>query len=298
MKKVIITLAIVLLSSIFAGTVFGVTGTVNTDELNLRDGASTTGTNVLTKIHKNSQLNILEEKGDWYKVKFKNYEGYVSKQYVDKKQDNNTNTTSNENQTDNSEIKVSENAIVYVLPLINSSKISEIKKDEKVIIISEVGNWKYIQTDYISGWVLASKINGSLKDQNSKVNQNDDNIVNTTSENNISNNTENITTENTTSGNISDEIKNTITIEDASNENEVSETNSTDNNSVVYPMTLYVNVEAVNIRENPNTSSEINDSADKNTSVKVTGESGDWYKVEVNGVKGYIMKKYLSKNKQ
>lgn len=298
MKKVIITLAVVLLSSIFAGTVFGVTGTVNTDELNLRDGASTTGTNVLVKIYKNSQLNILEEQGDWYKVKFENYEGYVSKQYVDKKQDSNTNTTSNENNTDNSEPKATENAIVYVLPLINSSKISELKKDEKVTIISEVGNWKYIQTDYISGWVLASKINGSLKNQNSEINQNNDNIVNTTSTNDITNNVENITTENTTSVNTSNEISNSVTNENTTSMNNVSENNNTDNNSSTYPMTLYVNVEAVNIRENPNTSSDINDSVEKNNSVKVTGESGDWYKVEVNGVKGYIMKKYLSKNKQ
>ncbi len=298
MKKVIITLAVVLLSSIFAGTVFGVTGTVNTDELNLRDGASTTGTNVLVKIYKNSQLNILEEQGDWYKVKFENYEGYVSKQYVDKKQDSNTNTTSNENNTDNSEPKATENAIVYVLPLINSSKIYELKKDEKVTIISEVGNWKYIQTDYISGWVLASKINGSQKNQNSEINQNNDNIVNTTSTNDITNNVENITTENTTSVNTSNEISNSVTNENNTSVNNVSENNNTDNNSSTYPMTLYVNVEAVNIRENPNTSSDINDSVEKNNSVKVTGESGDWYKVEVNGVKGYIMKKYLSKNKQ
>ena len=298
MKKVIITLAVVLLSSIFAGTVFGVTGTVNTDELNLRDGASTTGTNVLVKIYKNSQLNILEEQGDWYKVKFENYEGYVSKQYVDKKQDSNTNTTSNENNTDNSEPKATENAIVYVLPLINSSKIYELKKDEKVTIISEVGSWKYIQTDYISGWVLASKINGSQKNQNSEINQNNDNIVNTTSTNDITNNVENITTENTTSVNTSNEISNSVTNENNTSVNNVSENNNTDNNSSTYPMTLYVNVEAVNIRENPNTSSDINDSVEKNNSVKVTGESGDWYKVEVNGVKGYIMKKYLSKNKQ
>ena len=292
MKKVIITLAVVLLSSIFAGTVFGVTGTVNTDELNLRDGASTTGTNVLVRIYKNSQLNILEEKGDWYKVKFENYEGYVSKQYVDKKQDNNTNTAPSENNEDNTEIKANENAIVYVLPLINSSKISEIKKDEKVTIISEVGSWKYIQTDYISGWVLASKINGSLK------NQNNDNIVNTTDDNHITNNVENITTENTTTENTANETSNNITNENTTSANKVSETNSTDNNSSTYPMTLYVNVEAVNIRETPSTNSEINDSAEKNASVKVTGESGDWYKVEVNGVKGYIMKKYLSKSKQ
>lgn len=295
MKKVMITLALVLLSSIFAGTVFGVTGTVNTDEVNLRDGASTTGTNVLVRIYKNSQLNILEEQGEWYKVKFENYEGYVSKQYIDKKQD--TNTNSDENNIDNSEPKANENAIVYVLPLINSSKISEVKKDEKVTIISEVGNWKYIQTDYISGWVLASKINGSLKNQNTEINQNKDNIVNTTSTNEITNNVENVTTENTTKGNTSNENETNTTNENTTSENNVNETNGTDNSST-YPMTLYVNVEAVNIRESPNTSSDINDSAEKNTSIKVTGESGDWYKVEVNGVKGYIMKKYLSKSKQ
>ena len=33
----------------------------------------------------------------------------------------------------------------------------------------------------------------------------------------------------------------------------------------------------------------------KGTPVRVTGESGDWYKVEVSDGKGYVMKQFLSK---
>ena len=61
---------------------------------------------------------------------------------------------------------------------------------------------------------------------------------------------------------------------------------------------MYVNVDAVYIRAQATTSSDIVASVGLNTPVTVNGEDGDWYKVYVTDGSGYMMKKYLSKNKQ
>lgn len=44
----------------------------------------------------------------------------------------------------------------------------------------------------------------------------------------------------------------------------------------------------VNVRTQPNTSSQIVTVLDKGTRISVTGQSGDWYKVSINGKTGYV----------
>ena len=61
---------------------------------------------------------------------------------------------------------------------------------------------------------------------------------------------------------------------------------------------MYVNVDAVNVREEATTASDVVTSIEQNTAVTVTGETGDWYAIKVNGVSGYVMKQYLSSSKQ
>ena len=75
------------------------------------------------------------------------------------------------------------------------------------------------------------------------------------------------------------------------NENDNQEDNSN------YPKTMYVNVEAVYIRERPTTESSAVASVGLNTPVTVNGEEGEWYKVHVTDGSGYMMKKYLSEQK-
>ena len=271
MRKIVITISIILLMVAMAGTVFALTGTVNTNELNLRDGASLSS-NVITRLNKNEILNIIGEEGDWYKVSYKNYTGYVSKQYLDKNEDTNQNIDENTTSVEE-ENKILSTATVYALPLLNSTKIGTLEQGKTVTIISQVGNWRYVQTNEIMGWILSSKVEESLNSDNNNSNENQVSNENSTTENNT---IENNTTSNTTT----------------TNNNNTNTTNNEENN---YPTTLYVNVEAVNIREEATTSSDVVASIGLNTPVRVTGESGDWYKVEVSDGKGYIMKKYLSK---
>ena len=65
-----------------------------------------------------------------------------------------------------------------------------------------------------------------------------------------------------------------------------------------YPTTMYVKVDAVNVRSKANTSSEIVTSVEKNTAVTVEEKAGDWYKVKTSNGSGYIKGEYLSKSRQ
>lgn len=301
MKKIVCTISIILFMLVTAGTVLGITGKTNTSDLNLRDGASLSS-NVLTKLNKNETLNIIEENGDWYKVSYKNYTGYVSKQYINKDEETNQTPVENNNQVQDGNSKILSATTVYVLPLLNSTKMGTLPKDEVVTVISEIENWKYVQTNKFIGWILDSKVENSS-------NQNGNNESNTSNENQVANEVSNVENKienevadnNNSTNNSSNNSNNTNSVSDNNtnsnnNNNSNSNTNSSSNSSnASYPTTMYVNVDAVNIREDATTSSDVVASVGRNNPVRVTGESGDWYKVEVSDGKGYIMKKYLSK---
>lgn len=63
----------------------------------------------------------------------------------------------------------------------------------------------------------------------------------------------------------------------------------------VHAQRLYT-TDGVNVRAKPNSSSKILTSISQGTAVIKTGSSGNWIAVNVNGIKGYIYKSYLSGN--
>lgn len=70
-----------------------------------------------------------------------------------------TNTTTTETKTTSSfKAKLLDKAKVYVLPLVNTTKIGEIEKDKEVTVISKTGNWCYVQSESINGWIFTSRV--------------------------------------------------------------------------------------------------------------------------------------------
>lgn len=296
MKKIATTIIMIIIMTMIATVAWAATGTVNTQDLNMREGASTSK-NVIKQLAKGTEVNILSEEGEWYQISVNNITGYVNKKYIDKKEetvteDPNKGTVNTNPDMINDVSKIKETTTVYVLPLLNSTKIATIDQNTIIDIISEAGNWCYIQNDDVSGWVMASKITGKKKntgDTSAEIT----NVVNNTVSNNDVENEVNvveqvndITTPNQTENNIVNEVNTTVS-------NTVDKKNSESNTS--YPVQMYVNVEAVYVRESATKDSKAITSIGKGTPVRVTGESGDWYKVEVSDGKGYVMKQFLSK---
>ena len=277
MKKYILkSLVIVMILAIFmTGISLAQTGTIKgSDFLNLRESPSTSS-NLVVRMPGDASFEILGEEGDWYRVQYQDYTGYVSKQYVEV-----------QNQTANPDIApvantkgiVNKNSDVYVLPLLNSTKISSISSGTEVLVVSITGKWAYVQTDTTSGWIFTSNVNGIEGQANSETNQTENNTA--PESNTVENEVNNEPVENS---------------EPQDNTNTEEPTETSDNS---YPKTMYVNVDAVYIRASTTTESEAVASVGLNTPVTVRGEEGDWYRVYVTDGTGYMMKKYLSEEKQ
>ena len=93
-----ITFVIIIVTYFLIGTSFAQSGNVNAQAARLRKEANTSS-NIITNIYKGEEVEILEESGDWYKVKYQNNTGYVKKEFVTEKitntnNQNNTNTAS------------------------------------------------------------------------------------------------------------------------------------------------------------------------------------------------------------
>lgn len=170
---------------------------------------------------------------------------------------------------------------VYVLPILNSSIIGNLEKGDNVKIISVNGQWSFVQNNEIRGWIYSKNVETSTTNDNSNSN------------NNISEETSN---DNTTIS--EDEETNTAAINDTNeNTNSSNTIQNEDLTNITYPITMYVNVDAVNIRESASTTSKVVTSVGINCPVRVTAKEGDWFKVEVSDGKGYIKTEFLSLNK-
>lgn len=274
MKKTFYIVIFILLTLfLYSGKTNAAKVKIATETLNLREKPSTTS-EVVAMLSEGIECDIIGESGDWYKVKYKSYTGYVSKEYVKKMEDTSSNNKVEKTKTENTtksenDDKVQQNNMandgviengkindkteVRIVPLIYSSKIGEIKKNENVTILSEINGWLYIQTNSITGWIRKDK------------------ITNTTP----------IKNDNSTNNN-----KKT-----SSNENN---TNIKEQETSYTERTMYVNESSVNVRKDATTSSNIIMVLGINTKLTVIGESGDWYKVKTSEGNGFVLKKLLS----
>lgn len=284
--RIISVLAIIAITLIIGINItFAKTGTIqNSDYLNLRESA-TASSKLLTKMPGDAEFEILSDEGGWYKVKYNEYVGYVNKEYVKIKEEK---INKDVPAKANSKGIINKDVDIYVLPLLNSTKIGNLKVGNEVLVVSIAGKWAYVQTDNISGWIYKENVNGlentNLEDNNSDDNEqaNNETTNNEVANNNTVNNDENIT---------NTQDKNETSPEEVINDGNLKE-------DIDFPATMYVNVEAVYVRESTSTESEIVTSVGLNTPVTVNGEKGEWYKVNLSDGSGYMMKKYLSTTKK
>lgn len=276
---ILITIAVVFISK---NIVKASTVEVTTDILKLREKPSTESS-VLALIAKGEKCEFISEEDDWYKVKYEDYTGYISKEYSKKSDENSESNTNNSNKTENEEEKnndtenskdaeteeinqsvlkgkMKKESNVKIVPLINSSTIKKLNSNTEVTVIEQINNWIYIQTDEISGWV----INTDISVEEIKDNKNDT------------------------------DKEDTETIEEIKEQNSNEDENK--NNSEFEEKTMYTN-DYVNIRKEPNTTSDILMLVEINTELKVIGEEGNWYKVSTSEGDAYVSKDLLSNKK-
>ena len=141
-----------------------------------------------------------------------------------------------------------------------------------------INDWSKIENDAESGWIRTNTLKESLTQTEVTTQE----PVQQTQQLPEETNKEETTT-----------VKTEEPKEEETKETEIKEpeTSSTINK------TGYVSAEGLKVRKEPNTSSEELDSLKKNDKVEIIGQSGNWYKINLNGKTGYVSAKYISDTK-
>ncbi len=327
--KAIIIIVIGLLLVIQTPT-FATTGKSTAQNVRVRKSASAES-EVIELLGVDDVVEILGKEGDWYKVSFKGTIGYVSQSFISTNEKNsnensesklnnnqneeinnndnnsnennstdvndsentdvnNNNTENNDNSTESNSdenvqtetntqttvttriYKMAETCNVRILPVVTAEQIGEIEKNEKVTLVINAKLWAYIESESISGWVRIDKLSS------------EDVEVSIGEENNSENN------------NVKDDNSNNE--DNNENNNDKKEEEKQPETITFAPRTMYVGTTAINVRSESNTSSNVVDSLELNSEVKVVGEQNGWYMVEINGKNGFIRKDLLSNNKK
>ncbi len=274
---------------------FASTGTINIEATRLRKQNNTTS-DILTKIYKNEEVEIVEEVGEWVKIKYKEYTGYIKKQYVDIKEESSSNQISTGNQDITNQVTVSTTTTLRLLPSFISKSIEQIEQGTNVTVDLEMNKWVKVTNGNISGWVLKSKLN--IKSETPQIDSSDiETVGNTTQvnhtvENKIENKINNVTnniihnkvsqTSNTTNS-VENKVNNSVTV------------NETERNTAqTVSKKGKINVETAKVRKGPSTSEKMVDLLDKGDIVTILEETNEWYKIEHGNIKGYVSKTLIT----
>ena len=236
-------------------TVFATTGVITNAASGLifRKEASKTA-EVITTIGNGKEVEVISQEGEWYKVKYNDQEGYLFAQYVK------LNEPLEETKTEETGEVVSEypkaaslasNVHVYSMPTITSTVVNSIERGKEISIQKEIGNWAYVVSGEVSGWIRTYRINNEVKEE---------------------------VPQETTEGQPQ---------EQASTEKKEETAASITKG--------YVNSDSINVRQEPNTSSNVVTTLILNTGVDILAEVDNWYKVNYNNeYTGYIRKDLIS----
>ena len=305
-KRLTILSIVLLLSLIYSSTVHATDkAKVTSETVRIRKEASTTS-QVIELVSLNEELEILEQDGDWYKVKYNKITGYVKSDLVeveenktetDTKEDTTTENTKNEentveeeqqnnyqeNTTDNS--TTTENNEETVKKELEVNQEIKLKSDVKLKIIPLINASDLTSLKSDSKVTIKEIINDwSYVESESSFGW----VRNSVLEKDV---------EETTKTEVSKE-ENSEESKDENNEQDKVDEDATKNETTEETTkTAYVNVDTVNLRAEMSTSSNIVANLKKNTEVEILSEKDNWSNVSVNGKKGYIASKYLSDTK-
>ena len=327
MKKLKKSTIIVLMIFFFiiAGTkVEATTGTINSETVRLRKEPNTKST-ILDQLDKGDKVEILEQEDGWYKVKVKTEQGkitgYISESLLDVKDEvksNEEETTETSTQPEiedekvenpepeqqpveqpieqqpdeqpiettpvvinnieeNKEYTLQQEVTLKAVPLINSIEKSKISGNIKVIEI--INNWCRIETDIEDGWIRKNILKNIVLCLEAEVQ-----IPEQQPEQDVE---------------PEPEPEPEVTKQPEEPVEDTNKSEEPENTNIVTPLSKigYVSAEGLRVRKGPSTDTEELDSLKKNDEVKITGQSGNWYQIDLKGKVGYVSSKYISDTK-
>lgn len=251
---------------------------INVETANLRETADANG-RILKQLSLNDEVELVEKSGEWYKVKSNDITGYIRKDLLSVKEDttgNNTidntvveNTVSTNENIENTEMAMNSNN----LENLQEEKTKLISEDTKLKIIPAINatdivevkaNQEVIIIETINNWVCIQSGNTKGWIRSDKL-----------------------------------KVKEEQKVEEGQEETELEEKNEAETTIQDTKIkTQFIASETINLRKEPNTSSEIVSKLSLNMAVDVYSEKDGWSKVKVSGKEGYISSSLLSDKKK
>ena len=320
-KKAIYGLTVIIIALlVFSGIVKATEVEITGDIINLRQEASTDST-IIIQIAKGEKCELLEEEGNWYRIKYGDYTGYVSKDYAEivadssseeskntesnnNTQEDNSNTTQEESNTaeqeNNTNSGEEQNTTSEGSSSSNSSRTGKTNKNTSVRIVPLINssriatlrnNTDVTVIEELNGWayIQTDEIAGWVR----AINLDIDNSNSTKQPSNEKNEQD---TNSNNSGNTDSTNNDSSDGNTDNNSNDDNNSDTTDNSTDFSKRTMYTK-DATNIRSKPSTSSDIIMLVSINTALEVIGEEGDWYKVNTSEGEAYVSKDLLSNSR-
>lgn len=287
LKKVAITLAVILFILTNIKYSLGVTGKITAETIRIRAEA-TTDSKIIEIGNAGEKVDIVGLEGDWYKVSFKGKTGYIYKDYLtpdgEVTPSNQTNentsdatqspetsttpeTTPSETPTQTTNDKamelgnvVNKETSAYLLPNFTSTKIEKVNKDQEIKLITTMANWAKIEINQKEAWIPKTFLMKEVSVETTKP---------------------------------TEQQPEETTETQPETQPETQQPEQTTQPAVNKAGYISSNASA-HFRSGPSTSSQSLGKLPKNTKITITGEENGWYKVSYNGKEGYISKSLVT----
>lgn len=261
----ILTLIIFLASMLFINISFAAnTGVITVETAKLREGPSTDST-VLELVSEGEKVEILEEADGWYKVKYSDVTGYIRKDLM-KRTENAVVEFANELENNT----IQENQITEIKEEVSVNNESNNETDKKL----ELGNNKTLREASIKMLPLINSMEVEQIKAETEVEVKE-----------LLNGWAKIKTSNEKEGWVRVETFNEPEITTPAQPQQEAKT-------------MYINSQTVNIRQQPDKSSDLVTQLSLNTAVTVLSTENSWCYIDINGTKGYVSESLLSNTKK
>lgn len=288
---------------VLIGNSYALTGEVNTNGLRVRKEKSTKS-EIITNVYTGDKVEIVEEEGEWTKIKFKDDVGYVKTEFITKKEDDKTPAKKDEKPqeklpkeeskpTDESKPKeepkpqneekpnpdtavnppVSVNSVVAntvigikLLPNFMSTTVAQFPQGKELTKMDEITNWVKVTDGTVTGWITKAKVT--------------------------------IGNSNSATTTVPEQVQETKPVEkpkenEKDKEKDKPKDNNIDRNSNTTKKGK-INVETAKVRETASPKGKFVEFLDYGDIVTIHGSEGDWYKITCKGINGYVSKKLIT----
>jgi len=318
LKRIVVIVLII--TFILISFSYADTGKVKIEAARVREKASANAT-IVTVIYEDDVVEIIDESGDWYQIKYNEHKGFVKKDFLDVTKTNtntnintnsnvNTNTNSNTNTNMNTNVDTNTNTAEDTNAVVENTA-EDVDTEGNVAVTrykpKDLIDLKLLDTDVILREDVNLKAVPSFisKDSNSVakgttlkvvgemnlwIQVTDGTVIGWMLKTKIANLSGLLKAAGADVEEVIEEDIPDVTVPETSEEDDVEDTTIPD------IKTGYINVEGANVRASGDKNATVVGTLYKDDTVNILDEETDWYKVKHDEVEGYVSKSLVTIN--